>query len=212
MFHFPAYPRAKQGAGRPMTAGGFPIRKSSDQSPVGGSRGISHPQTSFIGTVCQGIHHTPFKQHNSTPLNPNGFPDTAKRQTTNHHTKNDHKTIDLETRLKKEFGEINIKQKPQKGRPLLASTIQFSNHHAPAEPTPPHQGRAAAGRAHGHRTGTTTKRRGWRSGTKSMPIPLLDAPTTGTSKSPTPLPHQQPRAPGTIPGHRGHTPDTRPAA
>ena len=23
-------------------------------------RGLSHPQTSFIGTVCQGIHHTPF--------------------------------------------------------------------------------------------------------------------------------------------------------
>ena len=21
--------------------------------------GLSHPQTSFIGTVCQGIHHTP---------------------------------------------------------------------------------------------------------------------------------------------------------
>ena len=59
-------------------------------------RGLSHPQTSFIGTVCQGIHHTPFRAAHA-PKNPN---DSFKRQTTNHHTvKNDHKTIDLETRL-----------------------------------------------------------------------------------------------------------------
>ena len=36
MFHFPAYPPGRRRC-RPMTAGGFPIRKSSDQSPVGGS-------------------------------------------------------------------------------------------------------------------------------------------------------------------------------
>ena len=61
-------------------------------------RGLSHPQTSFIGTVCQGIHHTPFRAAHA-PKNPN---DSFKRQTTNHHTvKNDHKTIDLETRLQK---------------------------------------------------------------------------------------------------------------
>ena len=60
--------------------------------------GLSHPQTSFIGTVCQGIHHTPFRAAHA-PKNPN---DSFKRQTTNHHTvKNDHKTIDLETRLQK---------------------------------------------------------------------------------------------------------------
>ena len=71
-------------------------------------RGLSHPQTSFIGTVCQGIHHTPFRAAHA-PKNPN---DSFKRQTTNHHTvKNDHKTIDLETRLqKKKPGEIAIKQ------------------------------------------------------------------------------------------------------
>ena len=71
-------------------------------------RGLSHPQTSFIGTVCQGIHHTPFRAAHA-PKKPN---DSFKRQTTNHHTvKNDHKTIDLETRLqKKKPGEIAIKQ------------------------------------------------------------------------------------------------------
>ncbi len=86
-------------------------------------RGLSHPQTSFIGTVCQGIHHTPFRAAHA-PKNPN---DSFKRQTTNHHTvKNDHKTIDLETRLqKKKPGEIAIKQAGQKilhcSRPLSSS-------------------------------------------------------------------------------------------
>ena len=28
--------------------------------------GLSHPQTSFIGTVCQGIHHTPSQSPVST--------------------------------------------------------------------------------------------------------------------------------------------------
>ena len=71
-------------------------------------RGLSHPQTSFIGTVCQGIHHTPFRAAHA-PKNPMI---AFLRQTTNHHTvKNDHKTIDLETRLQKiEPGEIAIKQ------------------------------------------------------------------------------------------------------
>ena len=61
-------------------------------------RGLSHPQTSFIGTVCQASTIRPSGRH--TPRkNPN---DSFKRQTTNHHTvKNDHKTIDLETRLQK---------------------------------------------------------------------------------------------------------------
>ena len=45
-------------------------------------RGLSHPQTSFIGTVCQGIHHTPFRAAHA-PKKPN---DSFKRQTTNHHT------------------------------------------------------------------------------------------------------------------------------
>ena len=59
-------------------------------------RGLSHPQTSFIGTVCQGIHHTPFRAAHA-PKKPD---DSSLRQTTDHHTvKNDHKTIDLETRL-----------------------------------------------------------------------------------------------------------------
>ncbi len=91
-------------------------------------RGLSHPQTSFIGTVCQGIHHTPFRAAHA-PKNPN---DSFKRQTTNHHTvKNDHKTIDLETRLQKKAWRNRDKASRTKNPALLASTIQFSNHHAP---------------------------------------------------------------------------------
>ena len=92
-------------------------------------RGLSHPQTSFIGTVCQGIHHTPFRAAHA-PKNPN---DSFKRQTTNHHTvKNDHKTIDLETRLQKRAWRNRDKANDDiKIIALLASTIQFSNHHAP---------------------------------------------------------------------------------
>ena len=82
-------------------------------------RGLSHPQTSFIGTVCQGIHHTPFRAAHA-PKNPN---DSFKRQTTNHHTvKNDHKTIETNNRVR---FEINSKTKIQKllfcSRPLSSS-------------------------------------------------------------------------------------------
>ena len=104
-------------------------------------RGLSHPQTSFIGTVCQGIHHTPFRAAHA-PKNPN---DSFKRQTTNHHTvKNDHKTIDLETRLiqKRRAWRNRDKASRTKNPALLASTIQFSNHHAPRpDPTRGPQGR-----------------------------------------------------------------------
>ena len=93
-------------------------------------RGLSHPQTSFIGTVCQGIHHTPFRAAHA-PKNPN---DSFKRQTTNHHTvKNDHKTIDLETRLQNRAWRNRDKASRTKNPALLASTIQFSNHHAPKQ-------------------------------------------------------------------------------
>ncbi len=60
--------------------------------------GLSHPQTSFIGTVCQGIHHTPLQATHTTKVHGRKIP-LANSQTTNHHTKNDHKTIDLETKL-----------------------------------------------------------------------------------------------------------------
>ena len=124
-------------------------------------RGLSHPQTSFIGTVCQGIHHTPFRAAHA-PKNPN---DSFKRQTTNHHAvKNDHKTIDLETRLQKRAWRNRDKANDEtEFIALLASTIQFSNHHAPRQDT------TRGPQAHGVPPGASgkphaTTSRGWRSG------------------------------------------------
>ena len=62
MFHFPAYPPAPKGAvtahdGCRVTPFRNPRIKASSAAP----RGISLPATSFIGPVCQGIHHTPLQ-------------------------------------------------------------------------------------------------------------------------------------------------------
>ena len=46
--------------------------------------GLSHPQTSFIGTVCQGIHPTPL-QATHTPVRDPQDALSANSQTTNHH-------------------------------------------------------------------------------------------------------------------------------
>ena len=45
-------------------------------------RGLSHPQTSFVGTVCQGIHHAPLRATQPTAVSSRGFPDSkiARRQ------------------------------------------------------------------------------------------------------------------------------------
>ena len=137
-------------------------------------RGLSHPQTSFIGTVCQGIHHTPFRAAHA-PKNPN---DSFKRQTTNHHTvKNDHKTIDLETRLqKKKPGEIAIKQAGQQSciarvhypvlKPPRAPTGPDPR---PARPTASRQGHPE-NRTHPKRMRVAVRE------PKSIPIPLPARP------------------------------------
>ena len=85
-------------------------------------RGISQPQTSFIGPVCQGIHHTPLQATHTTKVHGRKIP-LANSQTTNHHTKNDHKTIETNNRVR---FEINSKTKIQKllfcSRPLSSDS------------------------------------------------------------------------------------------
>ena len=174
-------------------------------------RGLSHPQTSFIGTVCQGIHHTPFRAAHA-PKNPN---DSFKRQTTNHHTvKNDHKTIDLETRLiqKRRAWRNRDKASRTKNPALLASTIQFSNHHAPRpDPTRGPQGRRRPARGI-RKTARTQNGCGWRSGNpKAYPHRSPQGPKDPRSQRS--LPHQHAHTnPGTIPGAWAtrRTPDRRP--
>ena len=94
-------------------------------------RGISQPQTSFIGPVCQGIHHTPLQATRTTRC---AWPQgsfLANSQTTNHHTKMITKRSKQTLKNRVRF-EINSKNEEPKGNPvLLASTIQFSSHHAP---------------------------------------------------------------------------------
>ncbi len=172
-------------------------------------RGLSHPQTSFIGTVCQGIHHTPFRAAHA-PKNPN---DSFKRQTTNHHTvKNDHKTIDLETRLQKRAWRNRDKANDDItsshcSRPLSSS--QTTTH--------PDRTRPAARKADGVPPGASGKPHATKSRVavrepKSIPAPLPAGPQ-GNPRSQRSLPHQHAHTkPETIPGTRAtrRTPDRRP--
>ena len=171
-------------------------------------RGLSHPQTSFIGTVCQGIHHTPFRAAHA-PKNPN---DSFKRQTTNHHTvKNDHKTIDLETRLQKRAWRNRDKANDDItsshcSRPLSSSQTT----------TRPDRTRPAARKADGVPPGASGKPHATKSRVavrepKSISAPLPAGPQ-GPAKPTISSTPARPHEPGTIPGAWAtrRTPDRRP--
>ena len=88
---------------------GSPIRKSSDQSPVGGS-----PRHIAASNV---LHRSCLPRHPPYALASNTHATCMRRkiplansQTTNHHTKNDHKTIETNNRVR---FEINSKTKTQ---------------------------------------------------------------------------------------------------
>ena len=174
-------------------------------------RGLSHPQTSFIGTVCQGIHHTPFRAAHA-PKNPN---DSFKRQTTNHHTvKNDHKTIDLETRLQKRAWRNRDKANDDItsshcSRPLSSSqTTTRPDRTRPAarkaDGVPP----GASGKPHAPKTDA-----GGGPGTQKHTHTTPRKPPKRNPRSQRSLPHQHAHArPETIPGAWAtrRTPDRRP--
>ena len=106
-------------------------------------RGISQPQTSFIGPVCQGIHHTPLQATHTTKVHGRKIP-LANSQTTNHHTKNDHKTIETNNRVR---FEINSKTKIQNS---CFARVHYPVLKPPRTATPSH--RHTAGPRHdGHR-------------------------------------------------------------
>ena len=173
-------------------------------------RGLSHPQTSFIGTVCQGIHHTPFRAAHA-PKKPN---DSFKRQTTNHHTvKNDHKTIDLETRLQKRAWRNRDKANDDItsshcSRPLSSS--QTTTH--------PDRTRPAARKADGVPPGASGKPHAPKTDAGGGPGTQKHIRTTprrpqGNPRSQRSLPHQHAHAkPGNHPRRMGHTTDARPAS
>ena len=138
-------------------------------------RGISQPQTSFIGPVCQGIHHTPLQATHTTKVHGRKIP-LANSQTTNHHTKNDHKTIETNNRVR---FEINSKTKIQKllfcSRPLSSSQATTHRH---ADQT----GTRPAPRHDGHRIAPGKKPEVAIREPKSASIPPRTHRTTGRAK------------------------------
>ncbi len=174
MFHFPAYPRPKPVPthdGRWVPPFGNPRIKALLAAP----RGISQPQTSFIGPVCQGIHHTPLQATHTTKVHGRKIP-LANSQTTNHHTKNDHKTIETNNRVR---FEINSKTKIQKllfcSRPLSSSQATTHRH---ADQT----GTRPARRHDGHRIAPGKKPGVAIREPKSASIPPRTHRTTGRAK------------------------------
>ena len=172
-------------------------------------RGLSHPQTSFIGTVCQGIHHTPFRAAHA-PKNPN---DSFKRQTTNHHTvKNDHKTIDLETRLQKRAWRNRDKANDDItsshcSRPLSSSqTTTHPRNDPDTAHRPADRPKGTSGKPHATKSRVAVRE------PKSISAPLPAGPQRNP-RSQRSLPHQHAHAgPETIPGAWAtrRTPDRRP--
>ena len=176
-------------------------------------RGLSHPQTSFIGTVCQGIHHTPL-QGGTRPEKTSMHHAFSTRQTTNHHTvKNDHKTIDLETRLQKiEPGEIAIKQTMTEksshcSRPLSSSqTTTHPRNDPDTAHRPADRPKGTSGKPHATKSRVAVRE------PKSIFTPLPAGPQKNP-RSQRSLPHQHAHTtPGTVPGMWAtrRTPDRRP--
>ena len=137
----------------------------------------------------------------------------SSRQTTNHHTvKNDHKTIDLETRLQKRAWRNRDKANDEtEFIALLASTIQFSNHHAPRQdpthrptgPRRPTRGIRKTARDHKSRVAVREP--------KSIPIPL-PGPRKGIPKPMISSTPARPHETGNHSRRMGHTTDARPAS
>ena len=171
-------------------------------------RGISQPQTSFIGTVCQGIHHTPLQATRTThPGTAGNRKPTAKTPLATQIITQmiTHKTIKHQT--PKSPAKSTAEDTPERASPARVHYPVLKPPRTRTRAHPPHQG---TGDRHGARNTSHAKRRGVAvREPKSMPAPLLDAPHDRHARRPTPLFHtSNPHTPGTS-GARGHTPATR---
>ena len=209
MFHFPAYPRNNKVPCRPMTAGGLPHSEILGSKPCWrlpeAYRILKRPSSVLsakASTIRPSGRHTPRK-------NPN---DSFKRQTTNHHTvKNDHKTIDLETRLQKRAWRNRDKANDDItsshcSRPLSSSQTT----------TRPDRTRPAARKADGVPPGASGKPHATKSRVavrepKSIPTPLPARPQ-GPAKPTISSTPARPRQTGDDPRRMGHTTDAGPAS
>ena len=95
--------------GRRVTPFGHPRIKALSAAP----RGLSRPHASFIGPVCQGIHHAPLPTTRPQAMPRQQQLRTARRQII---TLNDHKTIDPNP-LKNRLGRNNTADSQPESRP-----------------------------------------------------------------------------------------------
>lgn len=154
-------------------------------------RGLSQPQTSFIGPVCQGIHHTPLQATHTTKVHGRKIP-LANSQTTNHHTKNDHKTIETNT---KKQSSIRNQQQNKDSKPLFCSRPLSSSQ--------------ATTHRHADQTGTRPARRhdGHRIAPGKKPGVAIREPKSASAPPPRNIPRRTNRKPMI-----SSTPATRPHA
>ena len=210
MFHFPAYPRNNKVPCRPMTAGGLPHSEILGSKPCWrlpeAYRILKRPSSVLsakASTIRPSGRHTPRKT----------LMIASSRQTTNHHTvKNDHKTIDLETRLQKRAWRNRDKANDEtEFIALLASTIQFSNHHAPRQdPTRGPQAHGVPPGASGNRTRPQVA--GGGPGAQKHTHTTPRTPRKGIPKPMISSTPARPRETGNHSRRMGHTTDARPAS
>ncbi len=209
MFHFPAYPRNNKVPCRPMTAGGLPHSEILGSKPCWrlpeAYRILKRPSSVLsakASTIRPSGRHTPRKTLMIASL----------RQTTNHHTvKNDHKTIDLETRLQKRAWRNRDKANRIKilhcSRPLSSS--QTTTH--------PDRTRPAARKADGVPPGASGKPHAPKTDAGGGPGTQKHTHTTprrpqGPAKPTISSTPARPRQTGDDPRRMGHTTDARPAS
>ena len=143
-------------------------------------RGISQPQTSFIGPVCQGIHHTPLQATRTTRC---AWPQgsfLANSQTTNHHTKMITKRS--KQTLKIEFDSKSTARTRNQRKPRLAR-VHYPVLKPPRTTTPSGRDQPAI-RHDGHRI-APGRSLGWRSGSpKAHPHHSRGTSHDGRTESP----------------------------
>ena len=218
MFHFPAYPPPKAVPAhndRRVAPFGNPRIKAMSAAP----RGLSRPHASFIGTVCQGIHHCALHHGPHHPARGRMTGHDGTQRTTRKNVSTGTLDYQIITHINptpnrrgadtKQTNEhpghphrgapcskiairtTNHTPKTKGARPSLASTLQFSNHHHTRPPATTHTGPAAEP----GRTGATTPTQGGVGGPGTQQhAPHHTPPQGGPFRS---LPHQQGEPPAT---------------
>ena len=207
---------------RRVTPFGHPRIKALSAAP----RGLSRPHTSFIGTACQGIHHTPMATNPPTPQKGATGPchlhwNTLRQliRSSKHHPHQQcgrlyQNTREHNPRTHPKGGHGTVRQNQQyehtrhtrKGAPfMLASTLQFSNHHTtpPQAPTP-------QGTGPGRRERNTTPDKGPGGPGTQQHAPHHNHPHHTGGNGPDPFPaskgHHPARKPGCKASHHRRTP------